>query len=628
MRRMVVYGLIFLAIFVMQVAATPTISSVTANPTSPIKTNKTQITVQATDPAYPAGPLFYAWSVTASPAGSTVGFLPNYIKAIPVKTVLFSTATGSTGKYTLKVRVSNPAGQYAEKSIDIQVNLTASSILIYPPSWTTNFKGSRTYMAVEFDQFGKKMATQPTINWSINPPFLINITSSGKVTSTANVQGNYIVTAKDAATNLTANASFFVVDSTQMIADAKAKIKHVIIIMQENRSFDNYFGKFTPGNNQRIDTIPSDAWVQYNGTTYTPGTVYYNTTDGNYGHDSANAAYILSNRAQLKYLDPNKFITSPNTGNPDEIFGTHPETDLPAYWQLARNFVLQDRMFEPAPTYSKVAHLYLYSGWSATKVNGVWKTCVGPESKPYDATYGWNSLGKLIWNSSGNWGLFHGVGWTRSASSPCGSFDRANANEIDFVDLWGPIKKFDDVIAVNNGYVRQNVGQFLYNMSTQGEAGIPKVSWIIPNSNWSDHGGFCDIKDGHSYVVSIIQQIMNNSSLWNSCAIFLAWDDWGGFYDHVVPPTTDDGFGYGLRVPGLTISPFAKNNVVDNQPLSFDAYLRFIEDLYCNGARVPKESAAAGQRPSQRENDSHLGNLLYEFDFSRKLLPITLPCGY
>ncbi len=75
---------------------------------------------------------------------------------------------------------------------------------------------------------------------------------------------------------------------------------------------------------------------------------------------------------------------------------------------------------------------------------------------------------------------------------------------------------------------------------------------------------------------------------WDSTAIFLAWDDWGGFYDHVVPPTVDAN-GYGLRVPGLVITPYAKHGYIDHQVLSFDAYVKFIEDDFLGRAAARPE---------------------------------------
>ena len=108
---------------------------------------------------------------------------------------------------------------------------------------------------------------------------------------------------------------------------------------------------------------------------------------------------------------------------------------------------------------------------------------------------------------------------------------------------------------------------------------------------------------------------------WNSTVILLSWDDWGGFYDHVVPPSVDEN-GYGLRVPGIVISPFAKKGYIDHQTLSHDAYNKFIEDVFLNGQRLdPKTDGRPDPRPNVRENASRLGNILNDLDLNQNLLP-------
>ena len=105
---------------------------------------------------------------------------------------------------------------------------------------------------------------------------------------------------------------------------------------------------------------------------------------------------------------------------------------------------------------------------------------------------------------------------------------------------------------------------------------------------------------------------------WSSTAVFLAWDDWGGFYDHVTPPRVDDN-GYGLRVPGLVISPYARRGFIDHQTLSFDAYVKFIEDDFLGGRRLdPKTDGRPDPRPDVRERAAILGDLARDFDFKQK----------
>jgi phospholipase C len=118
-------------------------------------------------------------------------------------------------------------------------------------------------------------------------------------------------------------------------------------------------------------------------------------------------------------------------------------------------------------------------------------------------------------------------------------------------------------------------------------------------------------------VTGLVNTLMRSPD-WKSTAIFLTWDDWGGMYDHVAPPRVDKD-GYGLRVPGLVISPYAKRGYVDHQILSFDAYAKFIEDDFLGGQRLdPQTDGRPDPRPDVRENVSQLGNLARDFNFRQK----------
>jgi hypothetical protein len=128
------------------------------------------------------------------------------------------------------------------------------------------------------------------------------------------------------------------------------------------------------------------------------------------------------------------------------------------------------------------------------------------------------------------------------------------------------------------------------------------------------------VSTGQAYVTTLINAI-GRSPCWNSTAIFLSWDDWGGFYDHVVPPNIDQN-GYGLRVPGLVISPYAKAGYIDHQQLSHDAYLKFIENDFLGGARLnPATDGRPDPRPDVRENAPGLGNLESDFNFNQAPRP-------
>jgi phospholipase C len=128
------------------------------------------------------------------------------------------------------------------------------------------------------------------------------------------------------------------------------------------------------------------------------------------------------------------------------------------------------------------------------------------------------------------------------------------------------------------------------------------------------------VSTGQSYVTRLINAVMRSPD-WYSSAIFLTWDDWGGFYDNVRPPKVDR-LGYGLRVPGIVISPYAKAGYIDHQTLSFDAYLKFVEDDFLGDQRLnPKTDGRPDRRPDVRENNPILGNLAKDFHFQQKPRP-------
>jgi len=121
-------------------------------------------------------------------------------------------------------------------------------------------------------------------------------------------------------------------------------------------------------------------------------------------------------------------------------------------------------------------------------------------------------------------------------------------------------------------------------------------------------------------VTSLVNAVMAGPD-WDSTAIFLAWDDWGGFYDHVAPPKVDEN-GYGLRVPGLVISPYARKGFIDHQTLSFDAYAKFIEDDFLGGQRLdPATDGRPDPRPDVRGNAKALGDITAAFDFDQPPRP-------
>ena len=183
-------------------------------------------------------------------------------------------------------------------------------------------------------------------------------------------------------------------------------------------------------------------------------------------------------------------------------------------------------------------------------------------------------------------------------------------------EIWNPLPLFTTVHEDNQLANIQSVDRFTA-AATAGT--LPAVSWVVPDFAHSEHGPAA-ISDGQAWVTGLINAVMQGPD-WSSTAIFLAWDDWGGYYDHVTPPVVDKN-GYGLRVPAMVISPYARTGYIDQQTLSFDAYVKFIEDDFLGGSRLdPKTDGRPDARPDVRENSPILGDLRKDFDFNQAPRP-------
>ncbi|HEV2360416.1 MAG TPA: IPT/TIG domain-containing protein, partial [Acidimicrobiales bacterium] len=227
-------------------------------------------------------------------------------------------------------------------------------------------------------------------------------------------------------------------------------------------------------------------------------------------------------------------------------------------------------------------------------------------------SYPWTDLTYLLHADSVSWKYYVETGSEPDCEDPAELTCAPVIQNAATPGIWNPLPYFDDVTADNEVGNIQSTANF-YSDAAAGT--LPAVSWVIPSQATSEHPP-SRISDGQAYVTSLVNAVMNSPE-WDTTAIFVSWDDWGGFYDHVDPPYVDT-LGYGLRVPGLVISPFARTGFVDHQTLSFDAYLKFIEDDFLNGARLdPSTDGRPDSRPDVRENASTLGDLTSDFDFTQ-----------
>ena len=441
-----------------------------------------------------------------------------------------------------------------------------------------------------------------------------------------------------------ASASSSLPDGTPL---AIHKIRHVVIIMQENRSFDSYFGTY-PG----ADGIP--------GLAGNPGALpclpdplrhrcvhpYHDTSAHNAGGPHAHIDAIKDiaggamsgfvRRARAGRAQACAAVDAPSCSlapsNPD-VMGYHDWHEIPNYWNYARNFVLQDHMFQSDRSWSLPSHLYLVSGWSAKcSIKGNPMSCRSapeqPGSPPHSLgnstgkvpNYAWTDITYLLHRFHVSWRYYVAKGNQPDCASGQ-MFCAPVAQAAKTQGIWNPLPSF---VTVRQDHQLRNIAP-LQAFEAAARAGkLPNVAWLVPAQAVSDHPPAW-ISAGQTYVTSLINAVMQSPN-WNSTAIFLTWDDWGGFYDHVKPPVVD-GQGYGLRVPGLVISPYAKQGYIDHQTLSFDAYLKFIEDDFLHGQRLnPRTDGRPDPRPTVRENAKILGNLAQDFNFNQQPRPpVILP---
>ena len=405
------------------------------------------------------------------------------------------------------------------------------------------------------------------------------------------------------------------------------KIRHVIVIMQENRSFDEYFGTY-PG----ADGIPKGVCVPdpRSGGCQRP---YHDPKDRDSGGPHRTQDFVLdvnggrmngfvhaAQLAQSNCADPN----APGCiHGPIDVMGYKNASDIPNYWAYAKNFVLQDHMFESVASWSLPSHLYMVSAWSALcSAPNVAASCrsriIGnPDRDVFGKApdFAWTDLTYLLHKQGVSWRYYVAQG-TQPDCDDDAMTCAPKPQHVGTPEIWNPLPDFATVHQDGQLGNIQPVSNYFAAART---GHLPAVSWIVPNGRYSEHPPAL-VSEGQFWVTSLIDAAMRSPD-WKSTAIFLAWDDWGGFYDHVKPPVVD-GNGYGLRVPGLVISPYARRGYIDHQTLSFDAYLKFIEDDFLGGQRLnPKTDGRPDPRPTVRESVPGLGDLVKDFDFTQSPRP-------
>jgi uncharacterized protein (TIGR03437 family) len=264
------------------------------------------------------------------------------------------------------------------------------------------------------------------------------------------------------------------------------------------------------------------------------------------------------------------------TPSPGDVMGWHDFREIPNYWSYAKLYVLQDRLFESVLEYSLISHLFMLAAQSGGYTGYI----------PVPQSYSFPEITELLAGGQIDWRYYVNRGPTPGAGDDEDG-ESVNGDETTY-SFWNPLPAFPMVANDPTQFSRLTNATQFYADAQNGT--LPQVSWVIPNYSQSEHPTAA-VNDGMNYVTGLINAVMQGPQ-WNSTAVFVAWDDWGGFYDHVTPPMIDQ-HGFGIRVPGLVICPYARQGYVDHKTYSFDSWLRLVEERFGVASLNSRDSTAS-----------------------------------
>ncbi|MGA8535552.1 MAG: alkaline phosphatase family protein, partial [Candidatus Tumulicola sp.] len=387
-------------------------------------------------------------------------------------------------------------------------------------------------------------------------------------------------------------------------------IKHVVIIIQENRSFDNIFNGFPNADTQSYGYAYVGKKIEKISLTS------HNFSGADLAHGYA-SAIVDYDKGKM-----DGFYYAAQKWRKGQELPTYPysyldHTDSAPYWNMAKQYVLADHMFATEWGPSLTAHMDLIAATTYLNEAQTLALVDTPADSPWgcDAPKGTTTPtlnSKLVRNANGPF--------------PCFTSFATMAHTLDAKKLsWryyappmfspGDIySTFDAIKQVRYGPDWKNVVSPQTNVLVDAgkEGGLAAVTWVVPTGVDSDHAGQ-DSDTGPSWVADVVNTIGQSPS-WHSTAIVVLWDDWGGWYDHALPPQLDF-LGLSFRVPAIVISPYAKKNYVSHTQYEFGSILKFTESAF--------------NLPSLGFTDARATGISDAFDFSQKPRAfVKIPCKY
>jgi phospholipase C len=417
--------------------------------------------------------------------------------------------------------------------------------------------------------------------------------------------------------------------SAQVLA-ARRHIKHIVFLIKENRTFDNMFGRFPGADGATTGRLCNGSPIKLRVAPDEEPEVTHNFTAG----------LIAYNGGRMDCFD--------KIGHAEHnSYMQYTSAQIPNYWRLAKHFTLLDRFFTPMYGPTSEEHLWSIAGSTSRLLGLPWGpgfegTKKGPQFcddatervfafpqdvRPRDPKIlrlerSWTTIDDLERLFTKKWPCVTGPE-SKLPTLP----DQLDAHGLTWRDYRGANPWVHPVRMVGhlwfNTSIRTHdvtdVTAFLHDAAT---GHLPQVSWLTPSYGNSDHPPF-SICRGENWTVGVLNALQK-SPQWDSTAVVLTWDDFGGQYDHVVPPHPDI-YGLGFRAPALVISPWSRQGII-SQPVSFDSVLRFVQTIFDLG-KLPQQRTDAKGDDAPAAND-----LLGAFQFQHRvpkliLTPRTCPPG-
>jgi phospholipase C len=424
------------------------------------------------------------------------------------------------------------------------------------------------------------------------------------------------------------------------LLNAASKIKHVVIIVQENRSFNNLFMGYPGAKTQSYGYDTAGNKIALQAVSLATKWDLAHDAEGFYAACNGKGK-IPGTDCQMNGFDKEKVTCGPGykykcpNDHPQYIYADPSETA--PYFSMAKQYVLADEMYASNfDASSYVSHQYIIAGQAPGTAQGTLQYnypaanwgCPGghADSVPTidvspprkfagyinPVCFDYKTLGDELDDAKLSWS-FYAASLGKHAGKECGSGagDDSGTKSGSYVEtgIWSSYQAIKH-ICYGPDWKKDVVTpptQFLKDVAA---GSLRDVTWITPYCRDSDHPG-CDSDTGPSWVTSLVNAV-GESSFWKSTAIFVFWDDYGGLYDSQPPQyLTDDPDGLGIRIPLLIISPYAKKGVVSHTHYEHGSILKFIEQRFGLAALAA--------------SDKRAHSVLDCFDFSqspRKFVPI------